>query len=60
MYQKQDNKHKEGGLMKIKMKCPLCGKRIFDTSQDAKGEIEVKCKNCNKVVKITLGKNKIT
>jgi|LFRM01.2.fsa_nt_gb endogenous inhibitor of DNA gyrase (YacG/DUF329 family) len=56
MYQKQDNKHKEGGFMKIKVKCPLCGKRIFDTSQDAKGEIEVKCKNCNKVVKITLNK----
>ncbi|MBZ4670329.1 MAG: hypothetical protein JG769_633 [Oscillospiraceae bacterium] len=41
--------------MKIRVKCPLCEKRILDASQDAKGEIELKCKKCNKVVKITLG-----
>ncbi len=42
--------------MPMKVKCPLCGKRIFDASEDTKGEIEVKCKSCNKVVKVTLGK----
>jgi hypothetical protein len=42
--------------MPIKVKCPLCGKRIFDTSEDTKGEIEIKCKSCNKVAKVILGK----
>lgn len=37
-----------------KMKCPCCGKRAFDISRLPKEqiEIELKCPNCHKFVKI--------
>jgi hypothetical protein len=41
-------------LVKKKMICPLCEKRVFDVSKlcDQQVEIELKCPNCNKVVKV--------
>lgn len=37
-----------------RMKCPCCGKRAFDISKFPKEqiEIELKCPNCHKFVKI--------
>ena len=37
-----------------RMKCPCCGKRAFDISRLPKEqiEIELKCPNCHKFVKI--------
>lgn len=43
--------------MPEKVKCPLCGKRIFDAAKGMKGEIEIKCPHCHKVVKIQLRNN---
>ena len=49
----------KGGMpMEVKVKCPLCGKRVLDASKDCKGEIEVKCRHCNKIVTIKLVKVK--
>ena len=37
-----------------KMKCPKCGKRIFDIDTKAKEEIlvEAKCPHCGKIVMV--------
>ena len=40
--------------MPQKVNCPLCGKRIFDTTKQANGEIVIKCPHCHNVVKILL------
>ena len=38
--------------MKLKMKCPRCGKRAFDISPLPKEQVavELKCPNCHKFV----------
>ena len=38
--------------MKLKMKCPRCGKRAFDISPlpRERVEVELKCPNCHKFV----------
>ena len=40
--------------MPEKIRCPLCGKRIFDTTNQANVEIVIKCPHCHNVVKILL------
>ena len=41
--------------MKRKMKCPMCGKRAFDIKPLPREQVEVelKCPNCRKVVRIS-------
>lgn len=46
--------------MPIRVKCPLCGKRIFDAGDDAKGEFEIKCFHCNKIIQIHINQKVIT
>ena len=43
-------------MIKIKVSCPKCGKRVMDKTEDAKGVIEIKCPHCKSVVKIQLDK----
>ena len=37
-----------------KIHCPHCNLRLFDTTDDNKGRIEIKCARCRKIVKIEL------
>ena len=37
-----------------KIYCPYCNLRLFDTTNDNKGRIEIKCRRCHKIVKIDL------
>lgn len=44
--------------MDIPMRCPRCGKRVFDTSAfhqtDSPVEITLKCPHCNQFVRVPL------
>ncbi|PRR84557.1 hypothetical protein [Clostridium vincentii] len=41
------------------VKCPLCGKRLFDVEDDATGVISIKCIQCKHVAQVRL-ENQIT
>ena len=34
------------------IKCPICGKRVFDLEWEGRTEVEIKCRHCNKIVVI--------
>ena len=36
------------------IRCPYCQMRLFDIINNAKGQIEIKCGRCRKIVKIEL------
>ena len=39
----------------IHVGCPCCNnKRLFDLSPDTKGEMEIKCPRCGKVISISV------
>lgn len=40
--------------MKVSVKCPVCGKRICDKIPGASGRIQLKCRECDRVVWINL------
>ena len=44
------------GMIKIKVSCPKCGKRVMDKTENAKGVIEIKCPHCKSIVNIQLDK----
>lgn len=35
-----------------RLKCPVCGKRAADIDANGTVEIELKCPNCHKIVKL--------
>ena len=37
-----------------KIYCPYCNLRLFDARGNAKGDVEIKCSRCRKVVKVEL------
>ena len=37
-----------------KIYCPYCNLRLFDTTDDNKGKIEIKCLRCHRIAKIDL------
>ena len=37
-----------------KIYCPYCNLRLFDTTNENKGTIEIKCNRCRRIVKIEL------
>ena len=41
-------------MIKIKVSCPKCGKRVMDKTENAKCTVEIKCPHCKSVVKIQL------
>ena len=41
-------------MIRVKVSCPKCGKRVMDKIDGAKGVIEIKCPHCKSVVKIQL------
>ena len=41
-------------MIRVKVSCPKCGKRVMDMIDGAKGVIEIKCPHCKSVVKIQL------
>lgn len=47
--------------MKLKLKCPICGKRACDASAlpEEKIYLEMKCPNCRKIVVIPFYKGKL-
>ena len=40
--------------MKVSVKCPVCGKRICDKIPGASGRIQLKCRECDRIVWINL------
>lgn len=42
-------------MVKKKMKCPICERRVFDisTQTDERVEIELKCPNCKRIVNVS-------
>ncbi len=38
----------------VVIRCPQCGKRLFDQRVDSNGEVRIYCKHCHKVVPIKL------
>ena len=41
-------------MIRIKVSCPKCGRRVMDKTENAKGIIEIKCPECHNTVKINL------
>ena len=41
-------------MIRVKVSCPKCGKRVMDKIEGAKGVVEIKCPHCKSVVKIQL------
>ncbi|MBQ7490924.1 MAG: hypothetical protein IJT51_10470 [Bacteroidales bacterium] len=41
-------------MIRIKVSCPKCGRRVMDKTENAKGIIEIKCPHCRSIVKIQL------
>lgn len=42
-------------MMYIQVKCPICGRRLFDKESEAKGTISIKCPHCRKITTVNLG-----
>ena len=40
--------------MKTVIKCPTCKRRIFDTTDNSLGLIDIKCPHCKQVVQVEL------
>lgn len=40
--------------MKRQVKCPICGRRLFDITDEPKGKIEIKCTQCKQISEIEL------
>lgn len=36
------------------VKCPSCGKRVFDATEDSVGLVTIKCESCAKIVVIPI------
>jgi DNA-directed RNA polymerase subunit RPC12/RpoP len=36
------------------VKCPRCGRRLFDKERGSKGAIVIKCSHCRKIAKLKL------
>lgn len=37
-----------------KIFCPYCQMRLFDARDNAKGDVEIKCNRCRRIVKVEL------
>lgn len=37
-----------------RIKCPNCGRRVFDANGNCSGDILIKCHKCHKIVKIPI------
>ena len=46
--------NKEGNCMVEQVKCPRCGRRLFDKERGSKGAIVIKCSHCRKIAKLKL------
>lgn len=42
--------------MREQVKCPLCGRRLFDVEENATGVISIKCIQCKQVAQAKLDK----
>ena len=40
--------------MNEQVKCPNCGRRLFDKDENSTGQLEIKCTQCKRVIKIIL------
>jgi phage FluMu protein Com len=40
--------------MNEQVKCPICGRRLFDKYENSSGQLEIKCIQCKQIVKIRL------
>jgi phage FluMu protein Com len=40
--------------MNEQVKCPVCGRRLFDKGEDSSGQLEIKCMQCKRILKIRL------
>ncbi|MCH4013845.1 MAG: hypothetical protein LKE64_05910 [Solobacterium sp.] len=50
----------EVGERTITIKCPCCGRRLFDMRTDTQGAISIKCSRCKTVMAVRMmGKNRI-
>jgi len=49
-------KRKEGGGVKERGLCPLCGRRVLDVKRDRVYEVtfELRCPHCKRIVKIVM------
>lgn len=42
--------------MSEQVKCPICGRRLFDLEGDSIGLIAIKCMQCKQITKLHLAK----
>lgn len=42
--------------MQEQVKCPVCGRRLFDIEEHSTGLIEIKCMHCKQIAKLQLAK----
>lgn len=48
-------KEKEGA---VPVKCPCCGRRLFDMKRETDGIISIKCDQCKAVLSVSMHHNK--
>lgn len=43
--------------MREQVRCPICGRRLFDIEGNATGVIDIKCIQCKQVAQVRLDKS---
>ena len=49
---------RRGAVLVEQVKCPSCGRRLFDKEVGSTGGIAIKCPICRNVCRVKLGKEK--